>query len=72
MKSYFNNASHENNFYSVYEREYSEAVSSCIELSEIQANRFISSIALEEGLRLEFKDGRPVQKHKDGKNSQGG
>ena len=60
MKSHFNNASRKTNFYSVYGRECSEAVSSCVELSKIQANRFISSEALEEGLKIELRDGKPV------------
>ena len=45
VKSHFNNASHKTNFYSVYGRECSEAVSSCVKLIEIQANRFLSSDA---------------------------
>ena len=60
VKSHFNNASHKTNFYSVYGRECSEAVSSCVELSEIQANRFISSEAPEDGLKIKLKDGKPV------------
>ena len=60
VKSHFNNASHKTNFYSVYGRECSEAVSSCVELSEIQAKRFISSEAPEEGLKIELKDGKPI------------
>lgn len=59
VKSHFVNVNHQMNFYSVYGRGSSEAVSCCVELEELQAKRFIESEAPKE-LKLETQNGKVV------------